>query len=88
MILLTETSGTGKETEQLRGFEGVAWGRNGQGGLLVQGLLWGRGYSAAMCSGGWHIIVNILNMHDVFNCKLVILFKTNNKQYTEHEKIK
>ena len=52
MILLTETSGTGKETEQLRGFEGVGWGRNGQGGLLVQGLLWGRGYSAAMFSGG------------------------------------
>ena len=53
MILLTETAGTGKETERAAwGFEGVAWGRNGQGGLLVQGLLWERGYSAAMCSGG------------------------------------
>ena len=37
---------------------------------------------------GWHNIVNILHVHDVFKRKQVILLKTNNKQYTEHEKIK
>ena len=41
-----------KQRKQLRGFKGVGWGRNRQGGLLVQRRLWGRGYSAAMCSGG------------------------------------
>ena len=89
VILLTETSGTGKETESSLGVLRVwAGGEMGREGFWFRDSS-GEGDIPQQCFPvGWHHILNILNVHDALHCKQVILFKANNKQYTEHEKLK
>ena len=68
VILLTETSGTGKETESHLGVLRV-WpgGEMGREGFWFRDSF-GEGAIPQQCVlVGWHNVVNILNMHDVFH---------------------
>ena len=68
VIPLTETPGTGKETESSLGVLRIwAGGEMGREGFWFRDSF-GEGDILQQCSlVGWHNIVNILNVHDVFN---------------------